>query len=167
MLGIFLYVLVVVFSALSAYYLGLLNGALYIPTDTELVDKMLAVAKLRQGDTLVDIGSGDGRLVIAAARQGIEAKGFEINPLLVWLSNRKIQKEGLEKLAHVTWRDFWSADLSPYSVVTVFGIAHIMHRLERKLQAELKSGTRVVCNLFPLPTWEGEKKDGAFVYVKK
>ncbi len=166
MLGTLLYLLVVISSMVCAYLLGLLNGALYIPTDREMVEKMLALAELKPGDRLVDIGSGDGRLVIAAAQRGVHAKGFEINPLLVWLSNRKIRREGLEKLASVEWKDMWSAHLTPYSVVIVFGIAHIMKRLEKKLERELEPGTRVICNLFPLPTWEG-KKDEVFVYVKR
>jgi 16S rRNA A1518/A1519 N6-dimethyltransferase RsmA/KsgA/DIM1 with predicted DNA glycosylase/AP lyase activity len=166
-MGVLLYVLIVIASAVCAYLLGLLNGALYIPTDRETLERMLAAAKLAPGDRLVDIGSGDGRLVIAAARMGIEAMGYEINPLLVWLSRGKIRKERLEMSARIIWKDFWNADLSSYSVVTVFGIAHIMRRLERKLDAELAPGTRVVCNLFPLPNWEGEKGDGVFVYTKK
>jgi cyclopropane fatty-acyl-phospholipid synthase-like methyltransferase len=167
MLGIFLYLSIVIASALAAYYLGLLNGALYIPTDRALTEKMLDAAGVTAEDHLVDIGSGDGRLVIAAAKRGATAKGYEINPILVWLSNRKIKEEGLAERASVEWRDMWSADLSPYSVVTVFGIAHIMKRLERKLGSELKPGTRVICNLFPLPTWEGKKSDGAFIYIKQ
>ncbi len=166
MWALLLYLLLVVGSALCAYFLGLLNGALYIPTDTLLMQSMLSSTKLGPGDRLIDIGSGDGRLVIAAARLGIEARGVEINPLLVWLSNRAIRKEGLGSRASVEWRDMWSVDLSRYSVVTVFGISHIMKRLERKLSRELAPGARVVCNLFPLPTWEGEKKDGVFVYVR-
>jgi len=167
MLGLLLYGLVVVAALVAAYLLGLMNGALYIPTDMQTVDEMLKAANLTQEDTLVDIGSGDGRLVISAAQKGVKAKGYEINPLLVWLSNRKIRKLGLEKLASVSLRDFWSADLSPYSVVTVFGIAHIMRRLEKKLDRELKPGSRVVCNLFPLPTWEGKKEGSMYLYSQK
>lgn len=165
-MGILLYLLVVIASAVTAYLLGLLNGALYIPTDNDMVDTMLTAAELKEGDRLVDLGSGDGRLLIAAAKKGIESKGYEINPLLVWLTKRKIRKEELEKLASVEWKDFWSADLSRYSVVMVFGIAHIMRRLEGKLERDLAPGSRVVCNLFPLPTWEGKKEKGVFVYRK-
>ncbi|MDB5194939.1 MAG: hypothetical protein JWO84_123 [Parcubacteria group bacterium] len=165
-MGVFLYVAIVLGSWVCAYLLGLLNGALYIPTDTDTLERMIEAADLKQGDVLVDIGSGDGRLVIAAARKGIEAKGYEINPFLVWLARRKIRKEGLETLASIAWRDFWSADLSRYSVVTVFGIGHIMKRFERKLDAELAPGSRVICNLFALPNWKGEKRNGIFLYKK-
>src|SRR6266403_3816056 len=155
-MGILLYVFIVIASGVCAYLLGLLNGALYIPTDNETVEKMITAAALTADDRLVDIGSGDGRLVIAAARAGAEAKGFEINPFLVWLARRKIRAAGLEKRATIEWKDFWRADLSSYSVVTVFGIGHVMGRLERKLAKELKPGSRVVCNLFALPTWKGK-----------
>lgn len=165
-MGIYLYILIVILAGTCAYLLGLVNGALYIPTDPKMVEDMLDVANLKPGDRVVDIGSGDGRLVIAAARRGIEAKGYEINPLLVWIAGKKIQKSGLEKLASVEWKDFWRADLSSYSVVTVFGIGHIMKRLERKLTRELKPGSRVVCNLFAMPTWKEEKKNGLFIYTR-
>ena len=164
MLSLFAYVLVVVGALCFAYLLGLLNGALYVPTDTTLVTVMLDAAALHPGDRLVDLGSGDGRLVIAAASRGIPAVGFEINPLLVWMSRRAIRRAGLTKLARIEWKDFWSVDLSPYSVVMVFGISHIMRRLGRKLERELTPGSRVVCNLFQLPDWEGTKVNGVFVY---
>lgn len=163
----FLFCVLVIAGPLAlAYYLGLFSGALYIPTDARTVENMLDAAGLTACDTLVDIGSGDGRLVVAAAQRGIVSKGYEINPALVWVSNRAIKKAGMEHLASVEWKNFWDVDLSPYSVVTIFGIKHIMGRLERKLGRELESGSRVVCNLFPLPGWEGKKDGGVFVYVR-
>jgi cyclopropane fatty-acyl-phospholipid synthase-like methyltransferase len=165
-MGILLYVLIVLAALTFAYLLGLMNGALYVPTDRKMVEDMLDAANLSPSDTLVDLGSGDGRLVIAAAKRGAHAVGYEVNPVLVWLSNHEIRKAHLEEKARVHWKDFWRADLSPYSVVTVFGIGHIMKRLERKLERELKPGSRVVCNLFTLPTWEGKKEKGVFVYER-
>lgn len=164
MLGILLYFLIVIGAGVAAYLLGLLNGALYVPTDAKMVEEMLDAASLVSGDTLVDLGSGDGRLVIAAAKRGIGAVGYEINPLLVWLSRKKAKAAGVEELAVFHWKDFWNADLSPYSVVMVFGIGHIMGKLERKLEKELRPGSRVVCNLFSMPEWEGRKENGFFVY---
>jgi cyclopropane fatty-acyl-phospholipid synthase-like methyltransferase len=165
-MGILLYVAIVVAAGVCAYLLGLLNGALYIPTDRKMVETMLDAAELHAGDRLVDLGSGDGRLLIAAAKRGIAAKGYEINPLLVWSTRRKIRAEGVEQLATVAWKDFWRADLSPYSVVTVFGIGHIMAPLERKLERELAPGSRVVANLFTFPNWKGEKRNGVFRYER-
>lgn len=166
MLGTFLYLLIVIAAGVAAYLLGLLNGALYVPTDAQMVEEMLDAARVARGDTLVDLGSGDGRLVIAAAKRGIPAAGYEINPLLVWLSRRRAQKEGVSDLSKFYWKDFWSADLSRYSVVMVFGIGHIMGRLERKLERELSPGSRVVCNLFAMPEWEGKKERGFFAYER-
>jgi ribosomal protein L11 methylase PrmA len=166
MCALFGYFAVVIGSALCAYYLGLMNGAIYIPTDRILVEKMLDVTELKPTDTLVDLGSGDGRLVIAAAKRGARAVGYEINPILVWLSKRNAKRAGVSDRATFYAKDFWSADLSPYSVVTVFGIGHIMKRLERKLQAELKPSSRVVCNLFTFPEWKGEKEEGVFLYIR-
>jgi len=157
MLGILLYLAIMVAAGVAAYFLGLMNGALYVPTDPKMTEDMLDVAMLASGDKLVDLGSGDGRLVIAAAKRGIPAVGYEINPLLVFISRRKARAAGVEELATFYRRDFWHADLSAYSVVMVFGIGHIMARLERKLDKELASGSRVVCNLFALPNWKGKK----------
>lgn len=163
-MGLFLYVVVMVGAIVLAYLLGLLNGALYIPTDRQMTEDMLDVAGLHPEDTLVDLGSGDGRLVITAAKRGIPSVGYEINPVLVWLSRRRAKKEGVSMLATFHWKDFWNVDLSPYSVVMVFGIGHIMGRLEKKLGKELKPGSRVVCNLFAFPNLEGKKENGVFVY---
>jgi cyclopropane fatty-acyl-phospholipid synthase-like methyltransferase len=165
-MGILLYVLIVLAALTLAYLLGLMNGALYVPTDRKMVEDMLDIANVGVEDIVVDLGSGDGRLVIAAAKRGARAVGYEVNPALVWLSNREIRKAHLEEKARVHWKDFWRADLSPYSVVTVFGIGHIMKRLERKLERELKPGSRVVCNLFTFPTWESVKARGVFLYVR-
>lgn len=165
MLEFLLYVSVILGPLVFAYYLGLFSGALYIPTDVGTVDAMLDAAELKEGDRLVDIGSGDGRLIIAAAQRGIRADGYEINPLLVWLSNRKIRRENLEHHAHAYWKNFWRVDLSAYSVITVFGIKHIMMRLGGKLRVELSPQSRVVSNLFPLPNWEGRVEEGVYVYT--
>jgi cyclopropane fatty-acyl-phospholipid synthase-like methyltransferase len=161
------YVLVTVAALLGGYLLGIFTGAHYVPTSREKVARMLRLAQLTSGDRLVDIGSGDGRLVIEAARQGAVASGFELNPILVWWSRRKIRAVHLETKAQISWKDFWHQDFSSFDVVTVYGIGHIMGLLEKKLLRELRPGARVVSNSFPFPTWEGKSEGGLFVYVKK
>lgn len=125
----------------------------------------MALAAVTPGEKAIDLGSGDGRIVIALARAGAEAHGYEINPLLVWLGRREIKKAGLEKSAFIHWKDFWSVDFSNFNIVTVFGISHIMRVLKRKCRRELPAGARVVANSFPFPGWQfAEKANNVYLY---
>ena len=114
-----------------------------------------------------DIGSGDGRIVIALARAGAVAHGYEINPLLVWWSRVKIRRAGLDGRAYIHRKNLWHTDFSSFDAVTVFGVFHIMRRLETKLRRELKPGARAVSIGFEFPTWPAaEKYDGIYVNLQ-
>lgn len=142
------------------------HGAPYVATKPERVTAMIKLAGVTRGDRAVDLGSGDGRLVAALAKAGARAEGYEINPLLVWLSRRRISKDGLSNSTHIRTRSFWGANLSHADIITVYGMPHIMGRLERKLRRELKPGTRVVSNVFTFPSWRPAKQSGqAYLYV--
>ncbi len=142
-----------------------LSGAPFIPTKKEGVKKMLQCCDIKPGMKAADIGSGDGRILIAMAQAGAEAHGFEINPFLVWWSRRKIRQAGLEGKAFVHLQDLWRADFSAFDVVTLFGITHIMGRLEKKLRKELKPGARVVSMAFKFPNWPVESQlEAVYVY---
>jgi len=145
----------------------LLRGAPYVPTKREGVERVVRLARLRPGSKALDIGSGDGRLVIALARAGAEAHGCEINPLLVWWSRRNIRAAGLEGRAFIHQADMWRFDFSGYDVVTLFGVTHIMKRLGAKLDKELRPGSQVVSVAFKFPDWEPSGSDGlVFAYDK-
>lgn len=159
------YALISISSLLIAYFLGVFTGAHYMPTTPSRVARMLRLANLTNGDRLIDIGSGDGRIVMEAARRGVEAVGYEINPILVLLSKRAIRKAGLTN-ARIVWGDFWKQDFGAYTVVTVYGIPHIMGLLERKVALELPSGGRIVSNTFPLPAMQGIQEEGIYVYQR-
>ena len=147
-----------------AFYL-LIQGAIYVPSKETAVETMLSMSKIRKGERAADLGSGDGRIVIEFAKKGFSADGFEINPLLYRNSKARIERLGLGKRAKVFYRSFWGADLSKYQVVTVFGIDYIMGRLERKLYRELKPGSRILVNIFPLPNKKYRiKKNGVYLY---
>lgn len=145
----------------------MLRGAPYVPSQKKTVEQMVALSGVLPGERAIDLGSGDGRVVIALARAGAEAHGYEINPLLVWLGRRKIKKAGLDGKAFIHFKDFWSVDFSDFDVVTVFGISHIMRILGRKCRKELKGGARVVANSFPFPKWEHSKKDGEVYFYEQ
>jgi len=136
-----------------------INGAPFVSTDEVTAVDMVKLAGVKAGDRTVDLGAGDGALVIACAREGAEAHGFEINPFLVFTARRNIKRAGCSEKAFMHRKNFWSADLSGFDVVTMYGITYIMQGLEEKLERELKPGARVVSNYFMFPHWqlEGEK----------
>lgn len=158
-------------ATLSLFALLLLativRGAPFVPSSSRNVEKMLALAKAKPGEKAADLGSGDGKIVIALARAGVQAHGYEINPLLVWWSRRNIRKAELSDKAFIHWKDFWRADLREYDVVILFGTNRIMRGFEKKLKKELQPGARVVSNIFRLPTWLDVAHDGSvFLYVR-
>jgi len=121
---------------------------------------MLELAEIKAGDVLYDLGSGDGRIVIAAAKKyGIKAVGFEINPALVRDSQRTIKEEGLEHLVEVHEQDVRSVDLSPASVVTMYLYPIANLRLRRAIRSQLKPGSRVVSHQFDMGDWTPVKTE--------
>jgi len=140
--------------------LAILRGAPFVPTGARTVGAMVALADLRPGEKAADLGSGDGRIVIAMAAAGAEAHGYEINPVLVLWSRYRIHRAGARRRAFVHWGSFWWEDFSSFDVVAVFGMVHVMGQIERKLLAELRPGARVVANAFSLPSWPHERREG-------
>ena len=131
---------------------------------------MIELAKIKKGEKVYDLGSGDGRLVIMAAKKGARAIGFEINPFLVLISWVRILLAGVRKNAKIKWRNFWGQDISDADVVLLYLITQYMERMEKKLKAELKPGARVVSYTFKFPTWQHsfyDKENTLYVYEKK
>ena len=160
-----IFFLMVFLGAIFAIFPVFFKGAIYLPTQKRTVKKMVELANIKPAEIAVDLGSGDGRLVIALAKAGAKAHGYEINPLLVLLAKRNIRKAKLEGRAFIHFKNFWKEDFSRFDVVTIFGIGYAMESLERKLKKELKNGARVVSNAFPFPNWQYTKKeDAAFLY---
>ncbi|MBI4121598.1 MAG: hypothetical protein HY470_01410 [Candidatus Ryanbacteria bacterium] len=135
-------------------------GAPYAGCSKERIDNLLALAGDVKGKTIADLGSGDGRVLIAFAKAGARAHGFEINPLLVIRSRRAIRTSGLEERAVVHWQSFWGEPLGNYDIITLYGISTIMRRLEKKLTRELKPGNAVLSVYFKFPTWRPSKTIG-------
>ncbi|XP_034039756.1 ATP synthase subunit C lysine N-methyltransferase [Thalassophryne amazonica] len=140
----------------------------FVPATTAQVENVLRVFRARSG-TLVDIGSGDGRIVIAAAKRGFQASGFELNPWLVWYSRYKAWREGVHSSTSFHISDLWKVSFAQYSNVIIFGVPQMMDQLELKLERELSSTAKVVACRFPFPTWvpehtTGEGIDTVWVY---
>ncbi|XP_029971522.1 ATP synthase subunit C lysine N-methyltransferase [Salarias fasciatus] len=143
----------------------------FVPATTAQVENVLGVLRTRSG-TLVDIGSGDGRIVIAAAKHGFVASGFELNPWLVWYSRYKAWREGVHRSTSFHISDLWKVSFAQYSNVVIFGVPQMMDQLELKLTSELPSTAKVVACRFPFPTWvpehtAGEGIDTVWVYDAK
>ncbi len=131
----------------------------YVETPSEKVEKMIVFANIKPGQKSVDLGSGDGRVVIAMAKSGAIAYGFEHIEKYVRLSKVNIVKEGLVGKAFISLADFWKEDLSEYDIVTIYGMAALMDELEKKLSTELRPGTVVISNGFKIPHWKEIKED--------
>ena len=143
-------------------------GAIYVPTTEERVEKMVKLLEVKPGQTAVDLGAGDGRLVIALAETGIEAHGYEIKPFLVLRAQKNIKKAGLENKAFVHLKNLWKEDLKGFDIVVLYAMAHMMKKIEKKFEKELKPGAKIVSNFFTLPTWKPDKvEDNIYLYIKK
>lgn len=132
------------------------KDAPWVATSQILINRMLAMAEIAPGDRLVDLGSGDGRTVITAAKQGVEAHGVELDQNLVALSRRNAEAAGVQKLARFKQADIFEADFSSASVVTIFMLGDVNLRLRPKLLA-MKPGTRIVSNTFGMDDWEPDE----------
>ena len=128
------------------------KDVIWVPTPQALVDKMLDMANVTPKDYLMDLGSGDGRTVITAAKRGVRALGIEYNPDMVELSKRNAAKEGISDRANFTKADLFETDFSEATVITMFLLPDINLRLRPKI-LDLKPGTRVVSNSFTMGDW--------------
>jgi SAM-dependent methyltransferase len=130
----------------------------FVPTPPEVVDEMLRLADLRAGDTLYDLGCGDGRIVIAAAkRSGIRAIGIDIDPVRITESNENAAKAGVAGKVRFIQQDLFEADFRDASVVTMYLLTSVNLRLRPKLLAELRPGTRLVSHSFDMGDWKPDK----------
>src|SRR3989338_5917317 len=132
-------------------------GAPFIPTSERKMRRMLEMAVLKKGETFFDLGAGDGRFLVAAAKMGAEAVGIEINPFQVWWCKMRIFLAGAAKKvipASVVRGDIFKQDLSSADVVTCYLFPAMNKRLEEKLRRELKPGARVVTHLFRFHGWK-------------
>ena len=140
----------------------------FVPTPQEVVEGMLEVAQVKKGDVVYDLGSGDGRIVITAAKKhGAQAVGFEIDPELIKKSRESIRKEGLEKLAEIREQDILTVDLSRANVLTMYLLPSVNLKLRPKILSEMAPGSRVVSHAFNMGDWQPDKVvqiDGREVY---
>ena len=129
------------------------KDVVWVPTPDELVERMLNLAKVTADDFLIDLGSGDGRTVIAAAKRGALAHGIEYNPEMVELSQRNAANERIGERATFAKEDLFQSDFSKATVITMFLLPQINLKLRPKI-LDLKPGTRIVSNSFTMGEWK-------------
>ncbi len=132
------------------------KDVVWVPTSQTLVNKMLDMVKLTPQDTLYDLGSGDGRTVITAAKRGARAYGIEYNPDMVELSKRNAEKEGVAARATFEKADIFASDYSKATVITLFLLPELNVKL-RPTILDMKAGTRVAANSFDMGDWKPDQ----------
>src|SRR5882724_3009366 len=131
----------------------------YVPTTEEAVRAMLKLADVKKTDVVYDLGCGDGRILIAAAKElGARGVGIDINPVRISEAKENARKAGVESLVRFEENDLFQADIHEASVVTIFLLSDINLKLRPKLLQELKPGTRVVSNTFDMGDWKADKE---------
>lgn len=130
----------------------------YVPTPPEVVDEMLRLVDLRAGDVLYDLGCGDGRIVIAAAKRSrVRAIGIDIDPVRIRESNDNAAQAGLAGKVRFIQQNLFEADFRDATVVTMYLLTSVNLRLRPKLLADLKPGTRLVSHSFDMGEWKPDK----------
>ena len=130
----------------------------FVPTPAEAVSAMLKLAGVKQDDVVYDLGSGDGRIVIAAARQhGARGVGIDIDPARIAEGERNARAAGVERRVRFVRQDLFDADIRDATVVTLYLLPRVNQRLRPKLLAELKPGTRIVSYGFDMGDWVPER----------
>ena len=162
-LSCLLLVLAAALNALPAAAQGTQNWStvdvVYVPTPYDVVDEMLRMAGVGKGDVLYDLGSGDGRIPIAAAKQfGIRATGIDIDPALVLQAQQNARNAGVGGLVEFRQEDLFKTDFRDATVVTLYLQSHLNLKLRPRLWAELKPGTRIVSHQFDMGDWPPEKR---------
>lgn len=136
------------------------RDAVWVPTPHVLVEKMLDLAKVTPKDFVMDLGSGDGRNIIAAAKRGVRGLGVEYNPELVEFSRKLAEKEGVADKAQFVQGDMYIADISKATVLALFLLPENMEKMKQKF-LDLRPGSRIVINAFEIPEWSPDLTERA------
>ena len=132
---------------------------IFVPTPQEVVEDMLRLANVQKGDVLYDLGSGDGRIAITAARKyGIKATGIDIDPERIREANENAKKAGVTNLVQFRQENLFTADFRDATVITLYLLPDLNVKLRPKLWNELKPGTRIVSHQFEMGAWKPEKR---------
>jgi hypothetical protein len=162
------FIVMQLFFGIAIFYLTIafVTGAPFVPSNQAASKSMIRFANIRKGIKVHDLGSGDGRLLLEAAKKGAIATGYEINPLLVLYTYVKKIISPYGSSITVKWSNFWTADLRSADVVFVYLLPWKMEKLEQKLIHDLHNGAIVISNSFIFPHMKLVSKDtDAHIYV--
>jgi len=157
---------IILFSALAIAIPFLIQGPPFVPSSDARIQVILETVRDLGARKIIDLGCGDGKLVVALAQCGYQVDGVELQPWLVWRARRRIRKLGLQHRASIVWGNLWTHSVASYNTVVLYAIPHVMPRLEIKLQRELAAGSRIVSNYFTFPNLSPVKKV-KYIYVYK
>lgn len=170
LLGIILVILLTAFFLLLEIYfivIGHIKGAPFVKSGKKKIAIMFELAKIQPGEKITDLGSGDGALLIEAARQGAHAFGAEINPFLVWYSRWRAKRTGLQQHITIARQDFFTYPLHDIDVAFCYLLPETVDALKEKFSRELKPDARIVSNAFPVKDWTPlATKEGVYLYKK-
>jgi SAM-dependent methyltransferase len=155
--------LIIVALIVACFSLVVMVGAPYLPTLRPQIITALELISLKPGETLLELGCGDGRVLLAAAKQGLNAVGYEINPLLAavaYLRTRRYRKQ-----VRVVWGNFWRKSWPPANAIFVFLLDRYMHKLDKKCMQYNHKPIKLVSFAFPVPGRSPDKEQaGVYLY---
>lgn len=156
-------VFIILAGLLFCFGFVLLFGAPYLPTMKKQINTALDISGIEKGQTMIELGSGDGRVALAAAQRGIKVVGYELNPILVVLSRMRCRK--YRGQVTIIWGDFWRADWPPAELIFTFLLPKYMPKLNTKINAYKHRPVSLVSFAFDIKNKEHAKqKDGLFLY---
>jgi tRNA G37 N-methylase Trm5 len=141
---------------------------IFVPTPGEVIEKMLELAKVTPKDVVYDLGCGDGRIVVAAAKKGARAIGIDIDPQRIKEANANAKSEGVTDKVRFIENDLFEQNIGEATVVTLYLLPRLNEKLKPKLLKELKPGTRIVSHAFDMGDWKAEETaqvGGTTVYL--
>lgn len=153
-----LLLLIAVLVFFARYFVGVGIGAPWLPLRRRDIPDGFSLVDITSSDVVIDLGSGDGRILAEAAKRGATVIGYELNPFLVWWSRRKLSVFG--DRAKVYRQNLLNADLSQATVIYIFGITSIMPLIAKKLAEECRPGTKIISFAFAIPGWKSVEEKG-------
>lgn len=144
------------------------DGAIYDPSTDRDVQIIVNLLQISSDDKAIDLGSGDGRVVIAIAKKGADTYGLERDSALVKQSRNSISKKGLDDRAAILETNFWNENLSLFNKIVIYQYYTVMNRLEKKLMVESPIGAYIVSHHWKFPNWEISRQvEDIYLYIKK